>query len=357
MPSRLYVCRAQSKAERLAFLKQKFQEVQDVKQRFKGDNLYIKNLDDSVDDDKLREAFEPFGTITSAKVMKDEKGNSRGFGFVSFMSSEEATKAVTEMHLKVVNGKPLYVGLAERRDDRISRLQQRYKLHHQFRPTGGGLQPAAVPPQMQFSSPPQMFAGYSAPGGMPSHPGRPQVMYNVPASNWRPQANRPYPQSQQIPMSPVYPAQMVPMTHMAPSGQGLMRAAPRGRGASNTPQRPSFKYTSNVRNRGEGGGPPGGLPVMGPTGFGDGQMDPRVLGEAGKVPHPQEKRMIGERLYALIKQTDFDLAGKITGMMLEMDNNELLHLLENNNQLKAKIDEAKRVLEAHNPQHPPQAIE
>ena len=41
-------------------------------------------------------------------------------------AAEEATKAVTEMHLKTVQGKPLYVGLAEKKDQRIARLSARY---------------------------------------------------------------------------------------------------------------------------------------------------------------------------------------------------------------------------------------
>merc|ERR550514_1888385 len=92
-----------------------------------GVNLYIKNLDESIDDEKLREHFCTFGKITSAKIVSDEKGTSKGFGFVCFSTPEEATKAVTEMHLKMVCGKPLYVGLAERREQRMARLQQRFR--------------------------------------------------------------------------------------------------------------------------------------------------------------------------------------------------------------------------------------
>ena len=51
-------------------------------------NLYIKNLEDDVDEDKLREMFAPYGTITSHKIMRDDKGNSRGFGFVCFSTPE-----------------------------------------------------------------------------------------------------------------------------------------------------------------------------------------------------------------------------------------------------------------------------
>jgi len=57
--------------------------------------------------------------------------------------------------------------------------------------------------------------------------------------------------------------------------------------------------------------------------------------------------MLGERLFPLIQQKHQELAGKITGMLLEMDNSELLHLLEDGNALTAKVREAVKVLEEH----------
>ena len=47
--------------------------------------------------------------------------------------------------------------------------------------------------------------------------------------------------------------------------------------------------------------------------------------------------MLGERLFPLIQQMHPDLAGKITGMLLEIDNTELLHMLESRESLKAKV--------------------
>lgn len=79
--------------------------------KYQGMCLYIKNLEDSIDDMKLRAAFEPFGTITSVKVMLDDNRKSKGFGFVCFSTPDEATRALTEMNNKSLEGKTVVVAL------------------------------------------------------------------------------------------------------------------------------------------------------------------------------------------------------------------------------------------------------
>ena len=143
----IYAGRAQKKIERVQQMKAEYtaRREKDRSSKFQGVNLYVKNLDDTVTDDMLMQAFTPYGSITSAKVMIDEKSSSRGFGFVCFTSPEEATKALTEMNGRIVGTKPLYVALAQRKEERKAHLAQQYMQRGAGGPggfrTGGAMQP------------------------------------------------------------------------------------------------------------------------------------------------------------------------------------------------------------------------
>ena len=130
----LYVTRAQKKGEREEELRKSYEAQKYEKTlKYQGVNLYIKNLDDDMDEDKLQAEFANYGTITSCKIMKDDKATSRGFGFVCFSNPDEATKAVTEMNGKMIGQKPLYVSLAQRKDVRKQQLEAQVAQRSQIR--------------------------------------------------------------------------------------------------------------------------------------------------------------------------------------------------------------------------------
>jgi polyadenylate-binding protein len=62
----------------------------------------------------------------------------------------------------------------------------------------------------------------------------------------------------------------------------------------------------------------------------------------------QQKNVLGERLYTYISKKHPQEAAKVTGMLLEMDNSEILNLLDSPDLLDGKIDEALEVLSRHN---------
>lgn len=96
-----------------------------------GLNLYLKYLDDSIDDNKLKELFSIYGTITSCKVMRDFHGYSKGSGFVAFSSPLQALEAKLEMNGKLVAGKILYVDFAKPKVERSETLQSHlFKSHN-----------------------------------------------------------------------------------------------------------------------------------------------------------------------------------------------------------------------------------
>ncbi len=85
-------------------------------------NIYVGNLSYQASDDDLREAFEKFGQVSSAQVIKDKfTGRSRGFGFVEMPSNEEGQKAIDEMNNQDIAGRAVRVNEARPREDRPNR--------------------------------------------------------------------------------------------------------------------------------------------------------------------------------------------------------------------------------------------
>ncbi len=79
-------------------------------------NLYVGNLAWSVTDDSLRDFFEDYGEVTSARVITDrETGRSRGFGFVE-MPDEAARNAISQADGVELEGRPLRISEARPRN-------------------------------------------------------------------------------------------------------------------------------------------------------------------------------------------------------------------------------------------------
>lgn len=401
----LYVGRAQKKAERVRELKSR-QEMERVT-KFQGMNLYVKNIADNVTDEAFREAFAVFGSITSARIMREasDAKASKGFGFVCYNNAEDANKALNEMNGKNFAGKPLFVTLYQRKDQRRAALAAAYAPQGMRFPQGmqGGMAMPFmyVPGQNTFPGQPRGSVPYYNPQGAPRGPaGSMPPRGAVPPFNNRQgyfpqfiqqpngQAGGPM-QSNQFkqprPAGPGYqqmPAGNQPLTQGSfPGPQGAMNRRPMGQGVPQIPgqlaqgglqqARPPFppqqvfpgqqgvrgipagaatgiKFNSQARNQN------GQMPGMGmapqPMMIQSPNAGPaQSFSEAllATTDPAQQKNMIGERLYPLVYQRNVEHAGKITGMLLEMDNSELIHLIESPDALESKIQEALSVLRNH----------
>ncbi|KAJ1193323.1 hypothetical protein NDU88_002621 [Pleurodeles waltl] len=304
----IYVGRAQKKVERQTELKRKFEQMkQDRITRYQGVNLYVKNLDDGIDDERLRKEFTPFGTITSAKVMM-EGGRSKGFGFVCFSSPEEATKAVTEMNGRIVATKPLYVALAQRKEERQAHLTNQYmqrmaSVRAVPNPVITPYQPA--PPSGYFMAAipqTQNRAAYYPAGQLtqlrPSprwtaQGARPHPFQNMPGAI-RPAAPRPptfsamRPTSSQVPR--VMSAQRVANT--STQTMGPRPAAAAAAAAPAVRAVPQYKYAAGVRNPQQHLSAQPQVTMQQPAVHVQGQ-EPLTASMLASAPPQEQKQMLG----------------------------------------------------------------
>ena len=81
-----------------------------------GNRLYIGNLSFQATTETLREAFSAHGEVTDVHVVTDrDSGQSRGFGFVTMGTDQEAAKAMASMNGQMLDGRELRVNEAEER--------------------------------------------------------------------------------------------------------------------------------------------------------------------------------------------------------------------------------------------------
>uniref|UniRef100_G1Q2E8 Polyadenylate-binding protein n=1 Tax=Myotis lucifugus TaxID=59463 RepID=G1Q2E8_MYOLU len=345
---RIYVSRAQKKKEREAELQQKLEEMKRNRiTKYHGVNLYVKNLAESVDDERLLKMFAPFGTITSAKVMV-KGGRRKGFGFVCFSSLEEAKKAVAEMHGKVLSGRRLYVSFA--------RYKQEWRTHLASHHGKKKATPAKAPPTPD-TSPSQP----ASPDGLMA--AAPEAADSAAAADSPSQAVQPTPSpcdtdeaAQPLPSHNLPDVDLATWGPRAPASSRLLQgtwaqaecaaststptASPRPTGRSAL----QYKYNAGVCNPQQLGAQPHAA-AKPPVAREQGGRCLIASTLASASPEDQ-KKMLGEWLFPLIQALQPTLASKITGMLLEMDNSELLLLLESPESLCYKVDEAVAVLEA-----------
>ncbi|KAH0664281.1 hypothetical protein KY284_029212 [Solanum tuberosum] len=79
-------------------------------------NLFIRNLDKSIDIEALHDTFSSFGHIPSCKIVTDSNGQSKGYGFVQFDNDESAQSAIDKLNGMLINGKQVYVAHALRKE-------------------------------------------------------------------------------------------------------------------------------------------------------------------------------------------------------------------------------------------------
>ncbi|XP_027363185.1 polyadenylate-binding protein 7-like [Abrus precatorius] len=336
----LYVARAQKKAEREQILHHQFEEKRKEKfLKYKGSNIYVKNIDDSVSDEELQDQFSSCGTITSAKVMRDDKGISKGFGFVCFSTPEEANIAVHTFHGSMFHRKPLYVAIAQRKEDRQTQLQLQYAPQ----PAGlagpstavihGGFSPyfytgvvSHIPQSGLLYQPLGLRSGYSAHGFAPSAGSFQQSQVPIVPNN-----SRQHKQNRGRMNGHINSLGKAQSGVFIPQLQQNSKAAVSSK-ESNTQQTEQAKYVPRERQH--------KMETRSGISSAGGSQGSEMLHSmlATTIPE-QRKRIIGEHLYPLIQKLTYNpsLAAKITGMLLEMDNGELLNLLESPEILSAEV--------------------
>uniref|UniRef100_A0A2K5HHK7 PABC domain-containing protein n=1 Tax=Colobus angolensis palliatus TaxID=336983 RepID=A0A2K5HHK7_COLAP len=265
------------------------------------------------------------------------------------------------MNGRIVATKPLYVALAQRKEERQAHLTNQYmqrmaSVRAVPNPVINPYQPAppsgyfmAAIPQTQnraaYYTPSQIAQQRPSPGWT-AQGARPHPFQNMPGAI-RPAAPRP-PFSTMRPASSQVP-RVMSTQHVANTSTQTMGPRPAAAAAAAAPAVrtvPQYKYPAGVRNPQQHLNAQPQVTMQQPAVHVQGQ-ETLTASMLASAPPQEQKQMLDERLFPLIQAMHPTLASKITGMLLEIDNSELLHMLEFPESLRSKADEAVAVLQAH----------
>ncbi|XP_060781012.1 polyadenylate-binding protein 1-like [Neoarius graeffei] len=292
-------------------------------------NIYTKNLGDDVDDNQLNTIFSKFGLslkivgvcvagpVVNARVMTDESGKSKSFGFVSFHRHEDAQRALAEMNGQMLNGRQVIVGRAQTKAERQAELKQKFEQERNL---------AAMYTIRQILKP---------------HP----YLYWTGAQTIEQQYVQNAPVADSVPAGGNYPAvDTVPAVEKSPAGESA----------------PAVEYVLVQEN----------APAVEhvPTGESAPAVEDDVptYSPAGKrltlymlesSPVDEQVRMAYDYMLALAEQIHPHLVKKITWMLLEGKNNyEIMNMIGDLKLLHARVHEMDAILKATEAGYKPEAL-
>ena len=290
-------------------------------------NLYIKNIPLTAKEEDLEKVFSKYGEITSIRIQKDKIENkdnkdkielvSKGFGFISFDKPEEAKKALEEMDQKFLPGfegwnKPLDI------DYHLTKNERQFVDNQDSNIPNYNMNNNQMPFMNNMGPAPPMPGGYGPHMFMPMHP-----------------PHFPFPMR--------FP--MMPFNNFM--GRGFYHNNFYNKRGG---KRPNYKnnnnrnyYNNNKYNKEKEKEKEEILNI-------ENKID---LSEYEKLETDEEKRnYFGEKVYRAIeesqlavdKKLDSNDIAKITGMIIEIPNEEIIETLQNSNLFIDRIEEALRLL-------------
>ncbi|XP_047053088.1 polyadenylate-binding protein 4-like [Lolium rigidum] len=304
-------------------------------------NVYIKNIPKEFTDDNLRQEFAPFGEITSVLVMRDADGSSRCFGFVNYKRSECAIEAIKNLNGKMVNDLIMYVGRAQKKEERQAELKAKFERerNEKFKQFEGlNLYMKNLDDSIGDVHLRNLFENFGEIGSckvmVDSH-GRSKgygfvsfkTVESINEMNGklfgrkrlyicvaqRKEERRAILQM----VHPIFNQDVTYMNGAATAAMVPLRLSTSivAHGFTQTDITVPSPYIANNNNA------------------------------LASVDAEKQHEILGEKLYSLVEQVEPEFAAKVTGMLLEMEKTEVLHLIESASDLRVKISQAIEALQ------------